>query len=164
MRGWLTPILALLAASWLALPAQHGARAAQGEGGGSRGEIPVAAVTIYPGEVITPAMVRMRKVPRRYFALGGFLRERGQIVGKMARRTLVRGRPFAPNALQEPYAVRAGKAVRVIVRSGGLFISALGTALDSAVAGEVVAVRNVDTGRTVYGVARKGGIVIVDVK
>ena len=159
MRGWITALalLALLMAGGAPL-----ARAAQG--GAGSGEIPVAAVTIYPGEVITPAMVRMRKVPRRYLARGGFLLRVRRIVGKMARRTLVRGRPFAPNALQEPYAVRAGKAVRVVVRSGGLFISALGTALDSAVAGEVVAVRNVDTGRTVYGVARKGGIVIVETK
>ena len=123
--------------------------------------IPVAAVTIYPGEVITAAMLRMRPVPRWYYRRGGFLANPRDIIGKMARRTLVRNRPVPPNALREPFAVRSGKAVRLVYRRGGLEISALGTALSSVSAGEVVAVRNVDSGRIVHGVAQADGTVLV---
>jgi len=124
-------------------------------------EIPVAAATIYPGEVITRGMLRMRPVPKGYFARGGFVADAGRIIGKMARRTLVRGRAIAANALREPFAVRSGKAVRVVYRARGVVISALGTALQSASDGEPVAVRNVDSGRIVHGVAHKGGVVVV---
>ena len=151
--AWLVAMAALLAGGVPALA-----------GGAARPQIPVAAVTIYPGEVIGPAMVRMRPVPRRYYERGGFVREARRIVGRMAGRTLVRGRPIPPNALREPYAVRRGKAVWVIYRSGALSISALGTALDSASAGEMVGVRNVDTGRIVYGMARKDGTVMVSAR
>ncbi len=153
--AWLFAIMALLAG--------HVPAAAAG-GGNARPEIPVAATTIYPGEVIRPGMLRMRPVPRRYYERGGFMKDPRRIMGKMAARTLVRGRPIPPNALREPYVVRSGKAVRVIYRSGALSISALGTALDSVSAGEMVAVRNVDTGRIIYGVAHKDGTVVVNAR
>ncbi len=138
-----------------------GGDAERHSGQDARPRIPVAAATIYPGEVITRAMLRMRAVPRRFYERGGFVREADEVIGKMARRTLVRGRPIPPGALREPYAVRSGKAVRIVYRRGGLEISALGTALASASAGEVVAVRNVDSGRIVRGVARADGTVMV---
>ncbi len=136
-----------------ALPATSGER--------TQRQIPVPAATIYPGEVIRAAMLRLRPVSARYYARGGFVAEAGRIVGKMARRTLVRGRPVPPNALREPYAVFSGKAVQVIYRSAGLSITILGTALESASSGEVVAVRNVDSGRIIHGVAQKDGTVLV---
>ncbi len=127
----------------------------------ARPRIPVAATTIYPGEVITAAMLRLRPVSRRFARRGGFVADPAAIIGKMARRTLPRGRPVPPNALREPYVVRSGKAVRIIFRSGALRISALGVALASASAGEPVAVRNVDSGRIVHGVAQPDGTVRV---
>lgn len=123
--------------------------------------IPVPAATIYPGDVIRASMLRMRRVYRHYAERSGGLRAPERIVGKMARRTLVRGRPIPRAALREPYAVRNGKTVQLIYRSGALVISALGTALESASAGEMVAVRNVDSGRIVHGVAEPGGLVRV---
>ncbi len=150
--AWFVVILALLA----------GSAAAAASGVDKRPRIPVAAATIYPGEVIRPGMLRMRPVPRRYYERGGFIGDTRRIIGKMASRTLVRGRPIPPNSLREPFAVRRGKTVRVIFRSGSLIIGALGTALDSVSAGEMVAVRNVDTGRTIYGIARKDGTVVVN--
>ncbi len=139
------------------------ARAGAGgaDGAEERPEIPVAAVTIYPGEVIRPGMVRMRAVSRRYYQRGGFEKDPRRIIGKMAGRTLVRGKPIAPNALRAPYVVRRGRAVRVIYRSGALSIGALGMALESAAAGEMVAVRNVDSGRIIHGTAQSNGTVVV---
>ena len=155
--------LAALLLAAVAMPAWSVAGVVQAAEGArdARPRIPVAAATIYPGEVISRAMLRMRAVPRRYYERGGFVRDADEVVGKMARRTLVRGRPIPPSALREPYAVRSGKAVRIVYRRGGLEIVALGTALASASAGEVVPVRNVDSGRIIRGVARADGTVQV---
>ncbi len=145
---------ALLAAAWLLLSAA-GARA------GGAGVLPVPAMTIYPEEIIRPGMLRERRFSARFLAQGGFIRRPSEALGKMARRTLVRGRAIPLNALREPYAVRSGKAVRVIYRRGAMTISTLATALSSVSAGEAVAVRNVDTGRVIHGVAQADGTVRV---
>ena len=128
---------------------------------GGGGVLPVPAVTVYPEEIIRPAMLDKRRFPARFLARRGYVRDASRIIGKMARRTLVRGRAIPLNAVREPYAVRSGKAVRVIYENGGLVISALATALSSVSAGEAVAVRNVDTGRTIHGVAQADGTVRV---
>ena len=121
----------------------------------------VAAATIYPGEIIRPGMLVKRRVPRRWVLRGGYVSDPESIIGKMARITIVRGRPVPVNAVREPWAVRNGAIVRVLYKAGALTISALGRVLQNASAGERVPVRNVDSGRIVYGVAQRDGTVIV---
>ncbi len=136
--------------------------AGAGQGGGMRvPELAVAAATIYPGEIIRPGMLVKRRVPRRWAMRGGYVTDPESVIGKMARITIVRGRPVPVNAVREPWAVRNGAVVRVLFTSGALTISALGRALQNASAGERVPVRNVDSGRIVYGVARRDGTVVV---
>ena len=124
-------------------------------------QLAVAAATIYPGEIIRPGMLVKRRVPRRWAMRGGYVTDPESVIGKMARITIVRGRPVPVNAVREPWAVRNGAVVRVLYQAGALTISALGRALQNASAGERVPVRNVDSGRIVYGVARRDGTVVV---
>jgi flagella basal body P-ring formation protein FlgA len=122
--------------------------------------VPVPAVTVYPGQVITADMLRFRRY-RREEVDGRYITDADALLGRMAARTLVRNRPVPPSSVTAPWVVRRGKAVRLVFRAAGLEITALGTALDNAAAGEIVAVRNVDSGRVVYGVAGENGTVRV---
>jgi len=146
----------------IALLACSATTAGAGQSGGMRvPELAVAAATIYPGEIIRPGMLVKRRVPRRWAMRGGYVTDPESVVGKMARITIVRGRPVPVNAVREPWAVRNGAIVRVLFTSGALSISALGRALQNASAGERVPVRNIDSGRIVYGVAQRDGTVLV---
>ncbi len=144
----------------LALQAEQARRTASLSRRESRyAPLPVPAVTIYPGQVIDASMLRTRPWPKDRAA--GFVDDARAIIGRMAVRTLVRNRPIPAAALSAPYVVRKGKTVRLIFREGGLEITALATALEDAAAGRLVAVRNVDSGRTVYGIAQPDGTVLV---
>ncbi len=121
--------------------------------------LPVPAITIYPGQVIDASMLHTRPWPKSRIA--GFVRDPHAVIGRMAVRTLVRDQPIPAAALSAPYVVHKGKTVRLVFRENGLEITALARALEDAAAGHLVAVRNVDSGRTVYGIAQQDGSVLV---
>ena len=160
MRTDLIPQARALTVEELALQAEQARRTASLSRRKSRyAPLPVPAVTIYPGQVIDASMLRTRPWPKDRAV--GFVDDARAIIGRMAVRTLVRNRPIPAAALSAPYVVRKGKTVRLIFREGGLEITALATALEDAAAGRLVAVRNVDSGRTVYGIAQPDGTVLV---
>ena len=125
------------------------------------GTLPVPTVTIYPGDNITTQVLRDRRFSDRFMALGGYLRDYEKLVGKVARRTLVRGKPIPTSAVRQPFAVRNGQVVTLQFKSGSLFIMTKAISLKSAAAGEFISTRNVDTGRTVMGMVQTDGSVLV---
>ena len=101
---------------------------------------------IYPGETIAAADLRMARVRKGKPATVAFAGEAGQLVGKIARRTLLPGR-FVPLAwVREAYLIRQGASVQVVFTEGGLVISATVVTLEPGSAGDVVKVRNADSG------------------
>jgi len=94
-------------------------------------------------------------------AHSAFITERGAIIGKIARRTLLPGAPIPSNAVAEPKVVLNGAKVKLIFKEGGLMIMTYGAALQAGAAGDVVSVRNLDSGLTISGIVQPDGSIWV---
>lgn len=118
---------------------------------------PVPRITVYPGDVILPAMLTDRSVT---IPAGGgevFQNSREAIIGKVARRTLLAGEPIGRNALREMEVIRSGKPVNLVFEHGGLRISSRGIAMQGGAVGDVVSAQNQDSGVVVRGVVQADG-------
>jgi flagellar basal body P-ring formation protein FlgA len=133
-----------------------------GPGLASAGEtIPVPTITIYPGDVIRDAMLTERDLPSDFAGRGATILSRDSLVGKAARRTLLPGLPIPSNAVGEPKVVALGAMVRIVYQEGGLTISTYGSALRAGAVGDVIPVRNNETGLTVSGTIEQDGSIRV---
>lgn len=102
-------------------------------------------VTLKPGKIIPPA-VSIRAA---------------DIEGKVAKRTLLPGRYIPTSSLREAWLVEQGAAVQVTYVSGVLTISASAVTLQSGAAGDLVRVRNIDSGKVLSGVVMADGSIRV---
>lgn len=124
-------------------------------------EIPVPVTMIYAGQEISGAALGLRRVPNRYLATAQVVVDPDQLEGKLARSTLVPGRPIAINQVREPDVINASRPVKIIYRAGGLLITGEAIPLASASVGELIRARNVDTGVIVSGTAQADGTLLV---
>ncbi|MEI2298002.1 flagellar basal body P-ring formation chaperone FlgA [Ensifer sp. MJa1] len=119
--------------------------------------------TIYPGETLDPSRVEVVDVTNPDLA-DGYVRTLNEIDGKVTKRTLLPGRVILVSALREQYAVERGSSVRLVFSNGGLTISAAGSPLQDAAVGELIRVRNIDTGVIVSGTVMADGTIHVVAK
>lgn len=118
---------------------------------------------IYPGETIASEQVDVVAVTNPNLA-GGYARTKEEVVGMVAKRTLLPGRTIPVHGLREAFAVKRGTSVRLTFAIGNMLISASGTPLTDASVGEVVKVRNIDSGSIVSGTVMADGTVQVMAK
>jgi flagellar basal body P-ring formation protein FlgA len=123
--------------------------------------LPVPRVTIYPGEVINDDLLSERAFIAHTVARTTVFDGRQDVVGKVARRTLLQGQPIVVGAVRDPYLVVQGKPVLLVFEAGGLTITSNALALQNGGAGDVVSVRNIDSGVTVTGTIATDGSVRV---
>lgn len=123
--------------------------------------LPVPSVTIYPNEEIGEEHVGERAFIAATVTRGSVQEDRTQIVGKVAKRTLIKGQPVPVNALREPYLVLSGKPATVVFEDGALTITSQATALQSGSIGDQVALRNTESGLTIRGTVSRDGTVRV---
>lgn len=123
--------------------------------------LPVPAVTIYPNEEIADEHITDRAFIAATVTRGSVQEDRRTVIGKVARRTLVKGQPIPVNALRDPYLVHSGKPAVVVYEEGGLSITGQATALQSGSVGDVVSLRNGDSGTVIRGIIAKDGTVRV---
>ncbi len=121
---------------------------------------PVAVATIYPGQLIRDAMIADADFPDAV-AGSSFATSHAQLVGKVARRTLLPGQAIPTNAVGEPKLVAVGAMVRVIYEEDGLVISTYASALQAGVVGDLVSLRNLESGLIVSGTVQADGSVHV---
>lgn len=105
---------------------------------------------IYPGEEIGTGSVDEVDVTNPNLA-GGYARQASEVIGMVAKRTLLPGRTIPLSALREAFAVTRGQTVRLTFSIGTMTISAQGTPLENAAVGDIIKVRNTDSGVTVSG-------------
>ncbi|WP_185983599.1 flagellar basal body P-ring formation chaperone FlgA [Aureimonas mangrovi] len=126
-------------------------------------DLPVPTAVVYPGQSILDRGVIDARFSVPGASLSSYVVERGMLRDKIARRTLLPGKPIMLSDLKSPDIVRAGVPTNIVYREPGLMISAVGLPLASAGEGDMVRVRNVDSGVTISGlVSRDGTIEIVD--
>lgn len=116
---------------------------------------------IYPGETITAAHVSEVRFNRNPSILATVAIVPEDVDGKVAKRTLLPGRMIALKSLREAYAVEAGAPAEIVFQTGSLRISVAGVPLQSGSPGDVVRVRNVDSGAVVTGTVLADGTIRV---
>lgn len=121
----------------------------------------VSKRVIYPGETIAAdSLVEVRIKPGNRIMTSIVLFPE-QIEGKVAKRTLLPGKLIPISSVREPYAVEAGSPVPVNFIQGGMRISTLGIPLQPGAAGDMVKVRNADSGTIFSGMVMVDGTIRV---
>ena len=123
--------------------------------------LPVPATTIYPGEIIDDGMITERTVQPSQVGRMMIVPDRAALVGKVARRTLLPGRPVPLVAVAEPDLVPRGAPIEIVFQEGGLTILAQATTLEAGQAGDVIKVRNMDSGLIIKATVHADGSVRV---
>jgi flagella basal body P-ring formation protein FlgA len=122
--------------------------------------IPTPKAIIYPGDVILDEMlIDVPNVARD--GSGPFVDSRSLIVGKVARLTLLPGHAIPFSGVSNRKVVSNGAEVKLIFSEGGLVIMTTGSALQDGSIGDIVRVRNDDSGVTVSGAVQPDGSVQV---
>ncbi len=86
------------------------------------------------------------------------LTDPARVIGKVLRYSVSAGYVMRADMLREPYSVKQGQSVRLLVTGGGFTLSSSGVALNNASEGETVQVRTA-SGRMVSGIASDEGAV-----
>lgn len=117
--------------------------------------------TIYPGETVTADALReiVLKPGRKIPSAVAFRVE--DLDGKIARRTLLPDRYVPENSLREAFLVEQGAPVQVLLQAGALEITATAICLQSGSVGDLVKVRNMDSGKVYTAIVTGNGRVRV---
>ena len=115
---------------------------------------------IYPGEAIDPSALEEVGVTNPNL-VGNYAHHIAEVTGRITDRTLLPGRTIIVDFLRDPYAVKRGASVKMIYSDSGLTISATGSPMEDGGVGQVVKVRNVESGVTVSGTVMADGSIKV---
>ena len=121
----------------------------------------VAKRVIYPGETVDAGALTEVKLRRSNRILTSIAQYADQVTGKVAKRTLLPGKLIPINALRDAYMVEAGAPVAVSYVHGGLQISTIGIPLQPGAIGDMVKVRNADSGTVFTGIVMADGSIRV---
>jgi flagella basal body P-ring formation protein FlgA len=124
----------------------------------------VAVVTrhvIYPGQEVQAGDLQVVQVTNHNRDLRTVVTRIEQVDGKLTRQTLLPGHYIPLNAIRDAYTVEQGAAVRVLYTEGNLVITATAVTLEPGSPGDVVKVRNMDSGRVFSGIVMADGTIRV---
>ncbi len=116
---------------------------------------------IYPGEIVSAAALEEVPLRRQLRDITQVAIDWSQLEGKVARRTLLPGRLIPVSSVRDAWLVEPGKPVQVLFVHGGLEISVSGVPLQVGVAGDMVRVRNADSGTVFSGIVMADGSIRV---
>lgn len=116
---------------------------------------------IYPGETVVLGALRpVTLVPGKKKPDAVATRAE-ELDGRIAKRTLLPGHYIPVNAIRQPWVVEQGAPVQVIFAAGPLMISAAAVTLESGSTGDLVKVRNIDSGKIFSGTVMADGTIRV---
>ncbi len=102
-------------------------------------EVPVATRRLPVGSIISPADVRMARLPTARVPADIVMEAP---VGQTVRRSVAAGQPFTAASASRPATIEKGAPVTVSFREGGLILQLRGRALSSASRGEILQIEN----------------------
>jgi len=116
---------------------------------------------IYPGETIALATLKEVTLVPGKKKPDAVATRADELDGRIAKRTLLPGHYIPVNAIREPWVVEQGAPVQVIFVTGGLTISVAAVTLEPGSAGDLVKVRNIDSGKIFSGTVMADGTIRV---
>ena len=120
-------------------------------------EVLIPNRVIYPGETVELSALRQITLKPGKIVPDAVAILAEELDGKIARRTLLPGRYIPQSALREAWLVEQGAAVQVTFVAGALTISATAVTLQPGAAGDLVKVRNIDSGKVFSGTVMADG-------
>jgi flagella basal body P-ring formation protein FlgA len=120
-------------------------------------EVLIPNRVIYPGETVELSALRQITLKPGKIVPDAVAILAEELDGKIARRTLLPGRYIPQSALREAWLVEQGAAVQVTFVAGPLTISATAVTLQPGAAGDLVKVRNIDSGKVFSGTVMADG-------
>lgn len=123
--------------------------------------LPVPVVPIYAGDMISDSMLADRPFTAAPNDRVAVVTSRQALIGKVAKRSLPAGAPIAINAFTDPKVVSRGALAPVVLQEGGLTISGYAMALENGSVGNIVRLKNIDSGLTIAGTVQADGSVRV---
>lgn len=124
-------------------------------------ELPVPTITIYPGDMIGETLLVDRTFPVQPGQDLAVYRQRTGLLGKIARRTLLPGKPIPLNSVREADTISQGKPVTIVFQEGGLTITGRGVTMQAGRVGDLLSLRNADSGAVIKGIVQADGTVRV---
>jgi flagella basal body P-ring formation protein FlgA len=121
----------------------------------------VPSQIIYPGQAISGSGLQQKVFTINSSAASSYVLSVDQLVGKVARKTLLPGKPILVTAVNEPDLIQRGVTVPIIYDTGALVITAKGIPMEPGRSGDFVKVRNVDSGIIVTGTVLANGSIQV---
>lgn len=121
----------------------------------------VATHIVYPGETVSADTLDQVALRPNARVTQPFVREIDEADGKVAKRTILPGKLIPLSSLREPYLVEAGQSVTVIFQQDGLTIQATAVPLQPGSLGDVLRLRNVDSGKVFTGIVMADGTIKV---
>jgi len=122
-------------------------------------DLPVPRTTIYPGDTISADQIMDRAFLAHTVTRSTVFDSTEALIGKVARHRLLPGQPVPVNAIRDAYLVNIGKASLVMFEVGGLSITIHAVAMDNGAVGDVVKLRNPDSGVVIQGTVGRDGTV-----
>ncbi|MFE0019069.1 flagellar basal body P-ring formation chaperone FlgA [Mesorhizobium sp. NPDC059054] len=116
---------------------------------------------IYPGETIALAALKEVTLAPGKRKPDGVATVATELDGKVAKRTLLPGRYIPANSVRDAWLVEQGATVQVFFTAGVLTISASAVTLQPGSAGDLIKVRNVDSGKVLSGTVMADGSIQV---
>jgi flagella basal body P-ring formation protein FlgA len=123
-------------------------------------ELVTLARAVERGVVLKDADVVVERRPRAQLGKD-VITERTQAIGLAARTNLEPGRPLRTAQLMKPELVRRNEHVTLIYEVPGILLTVRGKAMESGAEGDVVAVLNEQSKRTIQGVVAGPGHVVI---
>lgn len=123
--------------------------------------LPVPRLTIYPGDHITESMIEEKTLSLTPGAESLVVSSQDSLIGKIARRTLLPGQPIQTIAIDNPRIIVIGAQVKIVFSEPGMQIVAYGIAQQAGAIGDVIRVRNQDSGLFVSGRVQADGSIRV---
>lgn len=123
--------------------------------------LPIPLVTIYPGDIIRESMLGERSFSDRAASYGSLIDSKSALLGKVARRTLLPERPIPVIAVDAPKVVAVNAQVKIVFDEGGLVITTYGSAMQAGAVGDLIRVRNQDSGLVISGKVQPDGSILV---
>jgi len=122
--------------------------------------IPVLNAPINRSELIVESDIVFQEMEIDADLQGVFIDPK-QIVGKIAVRNLIAGKPLRQSDLKAPQLISRGQSVNITSRAGGLIVTMKGKALGNARAGDRLWVQNQSSNKRVEGEVTAEGEVLI---
>ena len=125
-------------------------------------QVLVAAKPIRRGQVVKPGDLKSQGMNLSNNRGEAYLTSRDQAVGRQAQRPIGKGEPLRAGLLTNPDSIGEGGKVTLVYKNGSLELRTLGVAMVKGKSGQFIPVRNLESGKIVYGTVQKDDTVRVD--